>query len=51
MFNIKPIYTTRHNYPLGKMDKLIRIRDIRDHKNKKLKDIKSVDDLFKDFYE
>ena len=51
MFGVKPIYTTRHNYPRGKIDKLIHINDIRDHKGKKLKDIKSVDDLFKDFYE
>ena len=32
-------------------NKLIHINDIRDHKGKKLNDIKSVDDLFKDFYE
>ena len=50
MFNIKPIYTTRNNYPRGKIDKLIHINDIRDHKGKKLNDVKSVDDLFNDFY-
>ena len=51
MFGVKSIYTTRHKYPYGKNDKLIRINDIRDHKGKKLNDIKCVDDLFKDFYD
>lgn len=51
MFGVKPVYTTRHKYPLGNINKLIHINDIRDHKGKKLKDIESVDDLFKDFYE
>ena len=51
MFGVKPIYTTRGLYPHGKKNKLIRINDIRDHKGEKLDDIKSVDDLFKDFYD
>ena len=50
MFNVKPVYTTRHNYPNGKIDKLIGINHIKDKNGKKLKDISSVDDLFKDFY-
>ena len=48
MFNVKPIYTTKDK---KYFNKLIHIKDLRDHKNKKLKDIKSVDDLFKDFYD
>ena len=50
MFDVKPIYTTRHNYPNGKSDKLIGINHIKDKNGKKLKDISTVDDLFKDFY-
>ena len=51
MFNVNPIFTTRKTYPNGNINKLIHINDIRDHKGKKLNDIKSVDDLFKDFYD
>ena len=51
MFNVKPIYTTKWSFPYGKNDKLIHLNNIRDHKGKKLNDIKSVDDLFKDFYD
>ena len=51
MFDVKPIYTTRYKYLNGNTNKLIHINDIKDHKGNKLKDIKSVDDLFKDFYE
>ena len=50
MFDVKPVYTTRHNYPNGKPDKLIGINHIKDKNGKKLKDISTVDDLFKDFY-
>ena len=50
MFNVKPVYTTRHTRPLGIIDKLIRIKDLRDKNGKPLKDINSVDDLFKDFH-
>ena len=51
MFGAKPIYTTRGLYPHGKNNKLIHLNDIRDHKGKKLNDVKTVNDLFKDFYE
>jgi len=50
MFDVKPVYTTRYKYLNGKENKLIHINDIRDAKGKILKDVKSVDDLFRDFY-
>ena len=50
MFNVKPVYTTRHKFPGGVVNKLIGINHIKDKNGKKLKDISSVDDLFKDFY-
>ena len=50
MFDVKPVYTTRYKYLNGNANKLIHINDIRDAKGKILKDVKSVDDLFKDFY-
>ena len=51
MFHVNPVYTTRYKYLNGNTNKLIHINDIKDHKGLKLKDIKSVDDLFKDFYD
>jgi len=51
MFDIKPIYTTRETHPHGKSDKLIHLNNITDHLGYPLEDIKSVDDLFKDFYD
>lgn len=51
MFGVKPIYTTRETHPKGINNKLIHINNITDHLGYPLEDIKSVDDLFKDFYE
>lgn len=48
MFNVKPVYTTGNVFH---KNKLIHVNDCKDANGKKIENIKSVDDLFKDFYE